>query len=215
MTNEDDLFLRSINRGRSASVQCSEDKFEQVMDFFEQYSSSRQPFAAVDNAPVIGLEEMTGSTEFHEAVDENARPFAKEIYEHWKSKRMKRGHRPFMPHLKVETGQETDDGDPYVCFRRREVRQARKTRGRDAQSIEKLRKLRRELDIAQKLVELIRQREYTKKELLAVERTLFDQRAEVKSTKRKLGIKGDDDDLVNQKVSRALDQRSSLRSRIC
>ena len=182
---------------------CTEDQFEQLMDFFEQYSRSSQPYAMVDNAPVIDFDEMVQSAEFQETVDENARPFAKEIYDHWKARRTKRGNRPLMPQLKVETNQDTDDGDPYICFRRREVRQIRKTRGRDAQSIEKLRKLRKELEDARKLIALVRQRELSKRELLAVERTLFEQRIEVKNTKRKLGIKGDDDDLINQKVRRS------------
>lgn len=99
-----------------------------------------------------------------------------------------------------ETGQETDDGDPYVCFRRREVRQIRKTRGRDAQSAEKLRRLRKELEEARELVAMVRQRELARKELLVAERQVFVQRAEVKEMKRKLGIKDDDDDLVNQRV---------------
>lgn len=38
----------------------------------------------------------------------------------------------------------------------------------------------------------------TKRELLVVEKAVFDQRTELKATKRKLGIKGDDDDLINQ-----------------
>lgn len=204
MTGEDDLYLKSINQNRPASAMCTEDQFEQIMDFFEQYSRSSQPYAMVDNAPAIDLDEMVQSMEFQETVDENARPFAKDIYDHWKARRIKRGNRPLMPQLKVETNQETDDGDPYICFRRREVRQIRKTRGRDAQSIEKLRKLRKELEDARKLIALVRQREMTKRELLAVERTLFEQRTEVKNIKRKLGIKGDDEDLINQKVRRSI-----------
>ena len=103
--------------------------------------------------------------------------------------------------FQFETGQDTDDSDPYVCFRRREVRQIRKTRGRDAQSAEKLRRLRKELEDARQLVALVRQREVARKEMLAMERQLFLQRAEVKEMKRKLGIKDDDEDLINQKVS--------------
>lgn len=105
--------------------------------------------------------------------------------------------------LQFETGQDTDDSDPFVCFRRREVRQIRKTRGRDAQSAEKLRRLRKELEEARQLVALVRQREDARKEMLAVERTLFMQRNEVKEMKRKLNIKDDDEDLINQKVSTA------------
>jgi enhancer of polycomb-like protein len=39
-----------------------------------------------------------------------------------------------------------------------------------------------------------------RKEMLATERILFLQRAEVKDMKRKLNIKDDDEDLINQKV---------------
>lgn len=102
-----------------------------------------------------------------------------------------------------EQDRDSDDTDPYVCFRRREARQARKTRGRDAQSAEKLRRLRRELEDARQLVAMVKQRELARKEQLNIDRLLFRQRAEVKDAKRKLGIKGDDDDLVNQKVSLA------------
>lgn len=102
--------------------------------------------------------------------------------------------------MQFETGQDTDDGDPYVCFRRREVRQIRKTRGRDAQSAEKLRRLRKELEDARQLVGMVRQRELARKEILVTERQVFIQRAEVKEMKRKHKIKDDDDDLINQKV---------------
>ncbi|KAI9884078.1 MAG: Calcineurin subunit B [Watsoniomyces obsoletus] len=230
MTREDDIYLQSMNQKRSTSTRCSPDEFEEVMDFFEKFSKFRQPFAVVDNEPVMSLNEMIQSHEYHEEVDEPARAFATDIYEHWKSKRLKRGHRPVMPSLKVsgvifmadpgmllkkiqvETGQETDEGDPYVCFRRREVRQARKTRGHNQQSIEKLRRLRRELEDARKLIALVKQREMTKSELLGVERTLFEQRMAVKTTKRRLGIKTDDDDLINrrpQKEKKTVNQPTS------
>ena len=222
MTSDDEAYLQSANQKRPTSKGCSVDEFEELMDFFEQISKSRQPFATVDNAPVISFQEMSQSPEFHETVSESARILAAEVYEHWKDKRMQRGHKPLMPspkvseHLlwnhetrskggtadgeQVETGQETDDGDAYVCFRRREVRQARKTRGRDAQSIEKLKKLRRELEDARSIVSLVQQRELIKGELLAAERAIFDHRMEIRLTKRRLNIKTDDDDLLNQKV---------------
>jgi enhancer of polycomb-like protein len=38
--------------------------------------------------------------------------------------------------------------------------------------------------------------------MLAVERQVFVQRCEVKEMKRKLGIKDDDEDLINQKVGK-------------
>lgn len=45
------------------------------------------------------------------------------------------------------------------------------------------------------------QRELTKRELLKCDRSIFEQRAKVKDTKVKLGIKTDDEDLINQRVS--------------
>lgn len=80
------------------------------------------------------------------------------------------------------------------------MRQIRKTRGRDAQSAEKLRRLRKELEDARQLVAFVRQRELARKEMFIIEKQIFQQRAEVKDMKRKLGIKDDDEDLINQKV---------------
>lgn len=106
---------------------------------------------------------------------------------------------------KLETGAETDDSDPYVCFRRREVRQVRKTRGRDAHSAEKLKKLRKELEESRQIMALIRQREVTKREQLAVERQLFEQRSSLRQVKRNLPEQykdGDEDLLINQKAQK-------------
>jgi enhancer of polycomb-like protein len=80
------------------------------------------------------------------------------------------------------------------------VRQIRKTRGRDAQSAEKLRRLRKELEDARQLIALVRQREIGRREMISMERQIFAQRTEVKEMKRKLNVKDDDEDLINQKV---------------
>ena len=220
MTEEDDVFFKIMNQKRGPSSRCTEDQFEEVMNFFEETAQTKQPFAAVDSPPVLSFPEMQDSMDA--AVEDSVKRFAKDIYEHWKSRRMSNNNQSLLPHLKVspmlksvregrtvltdsqfETGQETDDSDPYVCFRRREVRQIRKTRGRDAQSADKLRRLRKELEDARKLVGLVRQRETARKEMFAIERQVFLQRSEVKEMKRKLNIKDDDEDLINQKVSTA------------
>ncbi|KAJ5552791.1 hypothetical protein N7494_002169 [Penicillium frequentans] len=203
MTEEDDVFLKILNQKRGASSPCSEDNFEATMNFFEETAKAKQPFAAVDNPPVLSFEEMEEAMD--STVEEAVKHFAKHIYPHWKSRRTAEGNNSLEPSLKFETGQDTDDSDPYVCFRRREVRQIRKTRGRDAQSAEKLRRLRKELEDARQMVALVRQREVARKEMLSMERTLFLQRAEVKEMKRKLNIKDDDEDLINQKPKKKLE----------
>ncbi|KAI9677550.1 MAG: Enhancer of polycomb-like protein 1 [Caeruleum heppii] len=200
MSDEDDAFLRAKNEKVVLSQRCSENQFEEIMDFFERTARSRQPFAAVDNAPALSYDEMESS--FDETMGESVTSFAKDIYDHWLNQRTKSGNKILMPGLRVrtlDTGQDTDDADPYVCFRRREVRQVRKTRGRDAQSTEKLRRLRKEMEDTRQLLALVKQREMTRREMFQVERTLFEQRSNMKEVKRKLGIKGDDVDLINQK----------------
>ncbi|KAJ5491725.1 Enhancer of polycomb-like protein 1 [Penicillium diatomitis] len=197
MNDEDDVWLKNYNSKRDASSQCSEDDFEATMNFFEETAQAKQPFAAVDSPPVLSFADMAESMDA--AVEHCVKRFAKDVFEHWKARRIATENRSLEPSLKFETGQETDDSDPFVCFRRREVRQIRKTRGRDAQSAEKLRRLRKELEDARQLVALVRQREVARREMLLMERTLFMQRNEVKEMKRKLNIKDDDEDLINQK----------------
>ncbi|XHF96846.1 Enhancer of polycomb-like protein 1 [Aspergillus wentii] len=197
MTEEDDVFLKIMNQKRDASAQCTEDQFEEVMNFFEETTQTKQPFAAVDSPPVLSFSEMQEAMD--SAVEDSVKRFAKDIYEHWKTRRTETENQSLLSGLKFETGQDTDDTDPYVCFRRREVRQIRKTRGRDAQSADKLRRLRKELEDARQLIALVRQRELARKEMLAIERHVFLQRSEVKEMKRKLNIKDDDEDLINQK----------------
>ncbi|KAL2419764.1 Enhancer of polycomb-like protein 1, partial [Exophiala dermatitidis] len=192
------LALKLLNaRLPAGQAPCTEDQFEEVMNFFEETAQAKQPFAAVDSPPVLPLEEL--QEPFDEDTPAHVRVFSKLIYEHWKARRTATGNRPLAPRLKFETGQESDDADPYVCFRRRELRQIRKTRNRDAQSADKLRKLRLELETARGILLMVKRRELLRKECMETDRLLFEQRTALRDTKRKLGIKGDEDLLVNQK----------------
>ncbi|ETI28498.1 hypothetical protein G647_00947 [Cladophialophora carrionii CBS 160.54] len=198
MDEEDELALKLINGKLPAGQEtCSEDQFEVVMNFFEETAQTKQPFAAVDSPPVLPLEEL------QDQIDDTVPPFVSNlsrfIYEHWRTRRTATGNRSLAPRLKFETGQETDDSDPYVCFRRRELRQIRKTRNRDAQSAEKLRKLRMELETARGMLLMVKRREQLRKETLEIDRLVFEQRLALRDTKRKLGVKGDEDLLINQK----------------
>lgn len=198
MTEEDEAVLKTLNKKKSQSAQCSEDQFEIVMNFFEDKSRIDQPYAAVDNTPVLSFDEMEAA--FDDTIDDHARTFAKDIYAHWRRLRNERGNIGLMPKLKTlkmdTAGQETDDADPYVCFRRREVRQVRKTRGRDAQIIEKLKKLRRELEEGRQLLNWVKQREESRKEELQLSKKIFEQRLAVREMKRSLNIQDEDDELL-------------------
>lgn len=203
MDEEDETFLKSLSNGKSKTTDsksvCDEDTFEALMSFFEETAQVRQPFAAVDNPPVLSFEDIQAS--YDDTVLETARTWAERVYPHWRARRVEKGNRALTSDLKIETGQETDDADAYVCFRRREVRLARKTRGRDAQVVEKLKKLRRELEDARQLVHLINQREKLNSERIETDRKVFEQRGQLKRLKIDQNIQGSDEDLlVNQKV---------------
>lgn len=199
MDEEDEAALKQINAKLSSGVApCTEDQFEEVMAFFEEATATAQPYASIDRPPVQSLEEL--EQQYDEAIPPHVRTYAKLVYEHWYARRTGTGNLSIAPRLKFELGQESDDTDPYVCFRRRELRQPRKTRNRDAQSAEKLRRLRMELETARNLLTMVRAREQARKQALELDKQLFEQRQMFRDTKRKLGIKSDDDLLVNQKV---------------
>ena len=106
LTTEDDVYLRLINEKRNASTQCSEDQFEEVMNFFEETAKNKQPFAAVDNPPVVTWEEMENS--FDDNFDDELRSYAMDIYEHWRSRRLTFGNQPLIPGLKVSISDKAD-----------------------------------------------------------------------------------------------------------
>lgn len=198
MDEDDEIALKQINaRLPSGQPQISEDSFEEVINIFEETAQAAQPFAVVDGSPVLPLEEL--KKHFDDTHPEYVQTLSEFVYEHWSSRRNLNGNRGLAPHLKFETGQENDDSDPYVCFRRRELRQIRKTRNRDAQSAEKLRKLRLELESARSVLLMVKRREQMRRDQLELDRQVFEQRMSFRDTKRKLGIKGDEDLLINQK----------------
>lgn len=191
MTTEDDGYLKTYNSKKPPKEQLSEDDFERIMELFEQVAAEQAPYSDVDNT-VVSYEVMVPHM-LHTPVHK-LQSHAKLVYDHWKSERQAKGK--LHPTVKFETHTEQDDLDPYVCFRRREVRQTRKTRQRDIQVADKLKKLRKELEDGRLLVVMSHQREMLKHELLSVEKRLFDHRAILKEKKIRLGIKSEDEDLL-------------------
>ncbi|QUC18897.1 uncharacterized protein UV8b_03138 [Ustilaginoidea virens] len=196
MSSEDAEFLASYNGSSPAGGSLSEDDFERIMEVFEDAAAEQTPYASVDNT-VVAYDMMVPSLNHLESTP--ILQHAKAIYQYWKNRRLETGNKPLHPMLKFETHQETDDTDPYVCFRRREARQTRKTRARDNKVAETLKRLRRELEDGRQLVLLSFEREMTKRDLLHMDRAVFEERTKLKQMKLRLGIKGDDEELVNQK----------------
>ncbi|KAK8031458.1 enhancer-polycomb 1 [Apiospora arundinis] len=196
MTTEDDEFLKAYNQRRSSKL--SEDDFERIMELFELTTAEQAPFAAVDNT-TVSYEVM--ASQMANTPLSKLKTHTQAVYDHWKARRQSDGNKSLHPSLKFETPgqQDHDDMDPYVCFRRREVRQTRKTRQRDAMVADKLKKLRRELEDGRQLIQMAHQRELMKREMLSTERLLFEHRAKLKEKKVRLGIKEGDEDLYNTK----------------
>ena len=100
MIDEDVPFLESLNqKQKNASTQCSETRFEEVMYFFEETAVTKQPYAAVDSPPVLTFEEMEDA--FDDTLEEATMSFAKDIYDHWKARRLKTGNKPLINNLKA------------------------------------------------------------------------------------------------------------------
>ncbi|EGS17446.1 putative enhancer of polycomb protein [Thermochaetoides thermophila DSM 1495] len=208
MNEDDEAFLKEYNKKRPPSAQLSEDDFERIMEVYEETAQIKTPFAAIDQT-IVPYDDMLQGLQEIENCKTKIMPHAKEVYEYWKSRRQASGNKPLQPTIKFETHQETDDMDPYVCFRRREVRQTRKTRARDVQSADKLKRLRKELEEGRQLVLASHQRELLKYELLKADRDIYETRLQLKQQKIRLGIKTDDEDLVNQKERPAPPKRKA------
>ena len=87
----------------------------------------------------------------------------------------------------------TNDADPYVCFRQREIKMLRKARRSDNQTIEKLRRLRDEMHKAREIMELIHERETVRLETLELEQEIFEKRVIVRKLRKKLGVTAERD----------------------
>jgi len=100
------------------------------------------------------------------------------VYDYWLNKRLET-QEPLITTVKTEVRDGTTGGshNPYIAFRRRtEKMQTRKNRKNDEVSYEKMLKLRRDLNRAVMLLELVKRREKLKKEKLVQYLDIFDNR---------------------------------------
>ena len=101
------------------------------------------------------------------------------VYDYWLSKRL-RLHHPLILHVKTDKRDGLSVNDPYVAFRRRaEKMQTRKNRKADEISYERMVKLRRDCGKLVTLLELVRRREKSKKELIQLAKEIFGKRYDI------------------------------------
>ncbi|KAJ1969522.1 Enhancer of polycomb-like protein 1, partial [Dimargaris xerosporica] len=194
MDEEDEEWLNTFNKGRKGGQQVSEDAFEAVMAQYERLTRD-MVFTTPDDIPSFADLDRRAQ-ELLMPLD----PHANLFYEHWKDRRVAHEYKPLMPILKFEDGTRNSESDPYICFRRREVKQLRKTRRTDVHSMERLRKLQLELESARSLLEMVAKREKMRKESLVLEQIIFKQKCTVLDHRREAGhARDENDDLFGTK----------------
>ncbi|XP_070700931.1 enhancer of polycomb homolog 1-like [Pempheris klunzingeri] len=101
----------------------------------------------------------------------------KEVFDYWSRKRKNSKANALIHNVKQEKRDGSSTSDPYVAFRRRtEKMQTRKNRKNDEASYEKMLKLRRDLSRAVTILEMIKRREKSKRELLHLTLEIFEKR---------------------------------------
>lgn len=94
------------------------------------------------------------------------------VLEHWQKRHREGALCGRLPHLKHEDLGKIG-ADPYVCFRRRELRQQRKTRRSDAQCLDRIRKLRYELETMAAAMSIAVRRDQWRADAIRAEGDIF------------------------------------------
>jgi len=186
----------------------TEDDFEAIMDHFEKTTEETVPGLHLDTNRLPSLADLELAAECPLIPQRlsSIKIFAKFVYSHWKERRLKRGGKPIMPAVDFD---ETNESNPYVCFRRREIKMVRKTRRSDTQNMDRLIRLRNDLYKAQELLNTVLARERTKREAVELEKAIFEGRCLIREMKRSLKeADGDEDLLVSKKEKRRKREQS-------
>ncbi|GEQ70587.1 hypothetical protein JCM33374_g4265 [Metschnikowia sp. JCM 33374] len=144
---------------------------------------------------VTTFDKNQNSTSGIRSIPKLLKLFGEPIYNHWRARKIARKGKSISPTLKFEdpnANEKDNDNDPYVCFRRREFRQARKTRRADNLGAERIRMLQKSLKRGRDIILSVCKRELLKLENWEADHEIFKLRCEAKGVKRSLGIKGDD-----------------------
>uniref|UniRef100_A0A8D0CEI3 Enhancer of polycomb homolog n=1 Tax=Salvator merianae TaxID=96440 RepID=A0A8D0CEI3_SALMN len=156
LDSEDEAFVNKLKK----KIDIAPLQFEEMIDRLEK-GSGQQP-VSLQEAKLLLKED-----------DE----LIKEVYEYWIKKRKNCRGPSLIPTVKQEKRDGSSTNDPYVAFRRRtEKMQTRKNRKNDEASYEKMLKLRRDLSRAVTILEMIKRREKSKRELLHLTLEIMEKR---------------------------------------
>ncbi|XP_051958162.1 enhancer of polycomb homolog 1-like isoform X2 [Xyrauchen texanus] len=146
LDSEDEVFVNKLKK----KLEVGALQFEVMIDRLEK--GSGQQLVTLQEAKLLLKEDDD---------------LIRELFEYWSRKRKLYNNGSLIPTIKQEKRDGSSTNDPYVAFRRRtEKMQTRKNRKNDEASYEKMLKLRRDLSRAVTILEMIKKREKSKRELL-------------------------------------------------
>ncbi|XP_008284192.1 enhancer of polycomb homolog 2 [Stegastes partitus] len=146
MDSEDETLLNRLNR----KMELRPLQFETMVDRLEKASTHQ--LVSLSEAKLLLNEDDY---------------LLKSVYDYWVRKRKHCRGPSLVPHVKQEKRDGSTNSDAYVAFRRRtEKMQTRKNRKNDEASYEKMLRLRREFSRTVTILEMIKRREKSKRELL-------------------------------------------------
>ncbi|KAJ3595702.1 hypothetical protein NHX12_005005 [Muraenolepis orangiensis] len=156
LDSDDEAFVLKLKK----NMEISFHQFEEMVDRLEK--GSGQQLVSLPEAKLLLKED-----------DELIR----EVFDYWSHKRKVCKVGCLLAVVKQEKRDGSSTSDPYVAFRRRtEKMQTRKNRKNDEASYEKMLKLRRDLSRAVTILEMIKRREKSKRELLHLTLEIFEKR---------------------------------------
>lgn len=146
MDSEDETLLNRLNR----KMELRPLQFETMVDRLEKASTHQ--LVSLSEAKLLLNEDDY---------------LLKSVYDYWVRKRKNCRGPSLVPQVKQEKRDGSTNSDAYVAFRRRtEKMQTRKNRKNDEASYEKMLRLRREFSRTVTILEMIKRREKSKRELL-------------------------------------------------
>ncbi|CAG8591912.1 40322_t:CDS:10 [Gigaspora margarita] len=185
MDEDDEKWLCEYNSKSGNNLK--DDDFEEIMEFFENQAKNKPHLLAKRQLP--SWEDCNSWLPDKLLILAND---AKNVYSYWKSKRHQRLIRyksvaPLMFELKTADTKDEED-NPYVCFRRRELKPMRRTRRTETQSFDKLRRIRRDVHNGREIIVKVKTRERFKKQRIELNRKIFIKECDIKEMRKELGI---------------------------
>ena len=158
--------------------------FEHVMECFEDSANKfSEGIVSVDSS----LERIRNDTKLNAILEkETTETELESWYTYWREKR-RQNHCSLVPSLKYEDVGKVGS-DPYVCFRRRELKQPRKTRRSDAQVMEKIKKINFDLETIRIMLNAGIKRDKYKKESFMLETGSFEKYWTLRTWQQEYGI---------------------------